>query len=261
MEACSECRSVDLYEDYVNGCVVCTNCGLHASSYLISEQPEWRDNEQSRVGCSDDIGLSTAINHQSLMSQLHVKTTMSYGTRKALAAREKMRRYCAALNLGEDVAQMSGDLYKTFCDLGKVRNKDITILACIYLISVNQKVPRTFMEIESIASTLNMDITALNIQSQALIIIEKLDLTMEDVTPRQLVPRYCSYLKLTGLEPNAMHIADSFQKSPYSSHISAAIVIKIACDNAKVEMSYETLALVALTTPRLLKLAHLRATT
>lgn len=256
MDTCQECSSTDLQEDYTNGCTVCTNCGLCASSYMLSHQAEWRDEEQSRVGRSDDTCLSTMINSETSMSRLHSNTTVSYGTRKCIKSQKMIGRYLAALNLGPIVEHRTNEIFKDFCNLGKIKNRNVCILASIYLAATNSGIPRTFKEIEAVASTLNKDISALIIQQMADQIMRKLNLTLEQFTASQLVSRYCSYLKIGRLEIRAEKLAQTIHMS-YSSHTIAAVAIKSICDDEGMDMSFEKLGTATLGLPLMIKIAYL----
>lgn len=59
MQSCKECNSVNLREDYNDGSLVCTNCGLIASHFLFDDRPFMDENRhihyEERTTLTDEI--------------------------------------------------------------------------------------------------------------------------------------------------------------------------------------------------------------
>jgi transcription initiation factor TFIIB len=258
MDKCPECKSIDIDEDSTHGCIVCTNCGLQLSNYYISMEQEWRDNEQSRVGLPDilDIGLSTSIPITSInLSQLHSKSTLSRGVRKRLLSHEKLKYYINKLNLPNQVIILAGSIYEKYCETNNISRKDVTLLACIYLSSLQLDIPRTFKELESIASTQHRLITAEDIQIYA---IKIKDIGTElQITPIQLIPRYCSYLKLSYLENQVLLNALKIKSNKYSAQTLSSVIIKITCEENNIDITLDKISLVTLSSINMIRLALL----
>ena len=105
------CSEVSLFEDFSNGEIVCTECGLVSSSYLIDNRAEWnvngpdeKGNDPSRCGApTNDLfefsSMSTMIsggNQNSLMQRIHRQSSMTYVER-------------ARWHVCESIQKMAGD--------------------------------------------------------------------------------------------------------------------------------------------------------
>jgi len=107
----NSCNIASLYEDYSNGEIVCTECGLVVSSHLIDDRAEWnvcgpdeKGHDPSRCGApSNDLfefsSMSTMIsggNQNSLMHRIHRQSSMTYVER-------------ARWHICESIQKMAGD--------------------------------------------------------------------------------------------------------------------------------------------------------
>lgn len=250
MSCCIECHTDNVIDDTVNGCSVCTNCGLCSSTILISEEKEWRDEQKSRVGGPEilNIGLSTSMTGK--LGHLQYSTTLSKGNKKLLTCLKRIPYYCERLNVPEFIKLKTCEIFEQYTNIHRLHKKDLIVLACIYLACYND-IPRTFQEM----SHLTCLYTSEQIQRCTMKIQKTLNITMNNILPHQFIPRYCSLLKCSKIEPFAYKMSFEIKSTHYSTQTIAAAIIMITCQQNNIELSYQRLSYVTSSSINLIRLA------
>jgi transcription initiation factor TFIIIB Brf1 subunit/transcription initiation factor TFIIB len=146
--ACTDCGSFSLVEDWANGDLICTDCGLVAQGHIIDYSADWINNaetgtDMSRVGAPvnhlfhDDM-MSTVIPKRSgtwMISRLHDHMSMTYKDRALYKAYQTIQKTCEdVLHLPTRVIDQAKELYKDTKDIKITRgdNHKAIVACCVY---------------------------------------------------------------------------------------------------------------------------------
>lgn len=261
-ETCPECKSLEVHTDYKNGCIVCHDCGLQVSGYLISEEQEWRDCDDTQSACrigipEDEIfdyGLSTTMNTQSKMYRLQSQTTMSTASQQRFTGHSRLKTFASSLGVSRDVARQAGELFQKYASIHRVKHKDLPLLACLYLVCSDMNLHRTLKEVVQIASTKDRNIRAVDISNMAEKIKPFQGSTSSFGAP-DLMPRFCSLLKISKHEQLCCKIARAIETDTVSPSTVAGVAIVFACKLTKIDRSLESISIVTKSSINIIRIA------
>uniref|UniRef100_A0A6C0F8T0 Transcription factor TFIIB cyclin-like domain-containing protein n=1 Tax=viral metagenome TaxID=1070528 RepID=A0A6C0F8T0_9ZZZZ len=178
LHICSNCKSMKLCNDRHNGTIVCMECGVVNSDYMIDESADWSysnddgiHSDPSRCGCPvnpllENSSLSTVIGHGGgnkfwLMKRIHQQNSMDYKERARYHVFETINEMCERGSLLPNVSSLAKKYYK------EVNEKKLTrggvrkglIACCVFYACKTCRVPRTIKEISIITDTDTKKIT------------------------------------------------------------------------------------------------------
>ena len=162
IEACPECGSLNLIQDYESGETVCGECGLVIREQMMDKGPEWRaftqeeKNSRSRVGVPTsfsvhDKGLSTSIgrvDRDALGRRLPLSTRLqmlrlrkwqvrsrvhSSIDRNLAQAMSELDRLSDKVYISGSVKEKAAVIYRKALDKGLVRGRSIAAIAAAAL--------------------------------------------------------------------------------------------------------------------------------
>jgi len=276
LNVCPECESDHLVRDYERAELLCENCGLVLSDYLIDQGPEWRafDAEQresrERTGppssiLSHDKGLSTHIGwrnkdaygrripHKSraqiyrLRKWQHRIRTSKSGERSLAQGLTEINTMASKMALPRHVRETAAVFYRRAATKNLVRGRSIdeVVAATLYASCRKCQVPRTLDEIASYSG-----IDRKSIGRTYRTITRELDLRLLPQSPRDYIPRFCNRLKL-GMEVQrkAKEILDKVEQRELASGVApsgvAAATIYIAATLSNTPCTQKEVAEVA----------------
>ncbi len=166
--ACKQCGlTTHLVDDWVEGNVTCTNCGLVASSCLIDDRPEWREfedgsgKEMNRVGIvynPESTELGTDINGGGRLRQIHYEAMMQdAGVRHERRKDDKCKEVqdlCRRLSLPAPVVTNCKKLVGLVYDrhMCRGRNPQAVFTAVVYMVCKIHGQARSLKELCNIVS-------------------------------------------------------------------------------------------------------------
>jgi len=122
---CPECGGINIIRDKISGEVVCGNCGLVISNYIIDTSPEWRaftqeDREsRRRVG----LPLSFSIHDKGLSTLIGQVKRDAHGSKIPFEARVKMLRLRKWQTRSKTHGNVDRNLSQAMSELGILSNK------------------------------------------------------------------------------------------------------------------------------------------
>ena len=151
---CPDCQEMppNIIEDWTEGNVVCTTCGLVLETNLVDQRSEWRTfasddgkgDDPSRVGKAEDPNnpgdhLQTAISFNAAgmrdraLDRAQASLYKDAGQQQLESAYSVIKQYCSSLHLPHTTEQKANDLYRKFHTAPQLRGKngDAIKLACI----------------------------------------------------------------------------------------------------------------------------------
>jgi transcription initiation factor TFIIB len=171
------CPANSIVEDYANGDLVCTNCGIVNTSHLIDETAEWNYGapdstgpDPSRCGAPtnslfEQSSMSTMISggrQNSLMQRIHRQGCMNYVERARYHVCESIQKMAGdAGNLLPIIVEDAKHLYKTLSEkkLSRGSVRQGLIACCILYSCKSHKVNRSIREISQMC---NVDVSTIN---------------------------------------------------------------------------------------------------
>lgn len=145
---CTDCGSIDLFEDWKEGDLVCRDCGLVNEAHMIDFSAEWMNNpeegiDRSRVGAPtshlyETSMMSTAIPKSGktwMISRLHDHMSMTYKDRALHKIYVHLQRVIEEkLALPACITDSAKDLYKHIKDTKITRgeNHKALVACCVY---------------------------------------------------------------------------------------------------------------------------------
>jgi len=164
-DICERCQAKDsFFEEYFEGIVVCTNCGLVLEENIIDEQYEKRtfeidSNKTQRVGPPTSHEQATESGTYLVKTKNgYTKKTIIYPqqTKEEQKKQKKIEKNCKRIGLLLSSAEVAPSLIQrvsdAYSELAKyknlnVRNLNPTALALFYYVCRNQKIARSFKAI------------------------------------------------------------------------------------------------------------------
>ncbi len=221
MMMCPDCHSLDVIVDHNRGENVCAQCGLVLTDHLIDvsregrrafsmEEKKKRDHTGSPISALlPDLGLTTVIDTSGQLS-LRMKriikwnSRMSWDNRNMLIAATEIKRIGSLLNLPIHVKEYAAKIYRQAFKKKLLRGRSIKgmVVACLYYACRSERIPRTLMEILQYTDRDSRDV-----RRCYRTIIRELQLSVPNMDPVLLVPKYTSALELpNGIEKTAVKI-------------------------------------------------------
>ena len=236
---CGECNNSHIVQDFVNGELICQNCGYVISTTLIDQTPEWKsfDYQQgdalSRVGAPTtlsihDMGLSTTISWQNkdhagrnLSSEERDKifrlrkwdnrSKKTDSTDRHLAdALSSITMICSKLNLSSNIVETSSLLYRSVLKRGLVKGRTIQGIAAasVYMACRQCEIIRSLEEIAQVSN-----ITKKEAAKNYRFLLNSFNSKVPLVTPGHHISKIISKLELSGeTEILAIKILNSVSK-------------------------------------------------
>jgi len=166
--SCSNCNNKNLYEDNLNGCIVCTNCGLVAIETLFSykNKPLYENKSESEQnGILSKIYKSTPIVSKDIMKLEPsnrkdfvriVKSGNNYNTeeRKNIELSDFFSTLSNDMNLDWNFYHSCMQLYFKLLKTGFLKNKLSLLIAGGIMILVSNKLKKP-LNIEILTETIN----------------------------------------------------------------------------------------------------------
>lgn len=210
---CPDHPNQELIDDYHNGTMVCSACGLVVVDQIIDEGAEWRSFaddtdqiERSRVGGAENRFLSSAGNLATHLDSASGSLN-SYGKsvykqsqvrsvdRALLAAFKNITVMADRINLPMSVIDHACYLYQKMYKQnnykGNIILKDAKTAACLYIACHKENCPRTSKEICAIS-----ELSRKEICDSARVILKTLKTDLGRTKSDDLIPRFCGQLYL-----------------------------------------------------------------
>jgi len=225
MDRCQECLSFEIHEDTQQGQIVCLECGLVQSSYVLSDELEFKEKQERHDDKDLQMGLSTVMSVTTTkLSKLQTSVTITKGLSKRIRAYKQIQSYGKTLNLSAHIIQSVSSLYERVYDLKQMKHTNNVILACYYIITTNEQLPRSFFELQNISGVPYKKIYKFVKRVKCI-----LDLSLSETNPMEFVPKYCSYFKINyTIEKAIILFLTDLRKLNYSSQtIACASIIHV----------------------------------
>lgn len=178
---CSNCKSSSIVNDFSNGTIVCTNCGLVNEEILIDETAEWNfggeeaahSKDPSRCGgptnaLLEKSSLSTMINtsrakgNNYTMAKIHQQQSMNYVERSLYHVFEEIQKMAGDKgHLSQAIIEQAKAYYKKISEkrLSRGAVRKGLIACCILYACKAHNVPRSVKEIGEMC---NISVSILN---------------------------------------------------------------------------------------------------
>ena len=210
---CKSCNKQALLDDFPNGIIVCTSCGVINDDHVIDESAEWNfgadeaasgGKDPARCGMPtnpffEKSGCSTIIggpgNKNFFMKKLHAQMSMDYVERSRYHMFVKIGRMCESLSPSvlETVKHYYVNMAKEKLSRGNVRLG--LIACCIFYACKKDKVPRSIKEVSAMC---DIEPTVFNNAHKIFRDIMKEhvpnELFEETTQVDDLITRFCGYL-------------------------------------------------------------------
>lgn len=241
---CPECGSGDLVQDYEQGEVVCSSCGLVVKVNVLDHGPEWRAftqeerDSRSRVGVPmsfsvHDKGLSTVINRinrDAFRRKLPLSTRIemlrlrkwqirsrihSSIERNLSQAMAEIDRLSDKVHVPMSIKEKAALVYRKALDNGLVRGRSISAIAAASLYAACRltDTPRTLKEVADVSVAKEKDIARCY-----RLLVRGLDLKMPIADPVRCVPKIASRLRANErIQQRAVEILQECQRRKISS--------------------------------------------
>ncbi|KAK3323715.1 cyclin-like protein [Podospora appendiculata] len=176
---CPDCKEVppNLIEEFSNGDMVCSSCGLVLGERIIDTRSEWRtfsnddqgNDDPSRVGDGPNLmidgdQLQTTIAFEGKnaknLSHLQNKMTQDKSSKVLLQAYRDIQSLTDSINAGTQVSNAAKHIFKLVEDNKAMKGKsqDAVIAGCIFIACRQTNVPRTFRELHSLTKVSKKEI-------------------------------------------------------------------------------------------------------
>lgn len=147
---CRGCRETEFVEDSRQGDLICINCGVVASSHMISHESEWRsfsgETDCSRVGHSKNTFFNTK---EDLHTDIAGPKSNLYKLNERLNDfpnkdyHNAITDICNSMGLPKHIENVA----KEYLDKMPKKNVNSTPAACIYFACKNNNIARTIQEV------------------------------------------------------------------------------------------------------------------
>ncbi len=226
---CPECGQPYPLYDTTRGEFTCANCGLVLSDHIIdselsgrrsfsAEEKAKRETKGSPMNAlMPDIGLSTVIDvsktpnlSQRMRRIFKWNTRMSWSKRNMLIATTEIKRIGTILNIPQHVKEFAAKIYRKAFSANLLRGRSIKamVAAIIYYVCRVEKIPRTLQEIIDISPVQPRDV-----RRCYRTIIRELNLSVPNIDPSILIPKYITALDLSNdVEKTAQIILKKYLK-------------------------------------------------
>ncbi|KAJ1421490.1 Zinc finger, TFIIB-type [Sesbania bispinosa] len=192
---CRECKTyTTLVNDHNSGDTICSDCGLVLESHFIDEKAEWRTFLQEAEVYEEPIRVGDRNNP--FLSSGGLGTVMADPVADETTTHEEKGRI-KPWKYRDDKkdCNCAKELYKKAEDgnfLGRLRNTQAAMAACLYLACQEEGSPRTFKEIQA-----NSDGAKLKEINKAVELLKKhLEVGRKTTQAKDITRRYCSNLGL-----------------------------------------------------------------
>jgi transcription initiation factor TFIIIB Brf1 subunit/transcription initiation factor TFIIB len=259
IDCCPNCFNYDIFEDMVNGIIVCTqlNCG-QVIDILMDHNPEWRQYEEDGKDSSrcsmpinqllpiSSIGTSISGNYRSRLKTLQIWSAMPYRERSLNNVFKLIHEICTKGDMIKCIEDDAKIMYKTISDCkhmkGKTKdkyiiirgkNRESLISACVFFACRKNNKTRTLKEMADLCNLKYTEITKGCKNFLKLMKIKNTGLTHGTSQPEQFVPRFCNKLKLNKIYTDqVIQIAKNIRKlniasvhTPFSTAICSILLI------------------------------------
>lgn len=154
---CPDCNEdpPNIIEDWQEGNVTCTTCGLVLETHLVDQRSEWRTfasddgkgDDPSRVGKAEDpndptkghlqtgIGFNPAGQRDRTLDRAHATLYKDHGIQALEVAYGLLRQICTSLNVPHVTTTIAEDLYRSVYKhpMMKSKNWKTHVSACVLL--------------------------------------------------------------------------------------------------------------------------------
>ena len=221
---CKNCKSTSIVDDFSNGTMVCTDCGLVKEDILIDETAEWNfggeeaaySKDPSRCGgptnaLLEKSSLSTMINttrakgNNYTMAKIHQQQSMNYVERSLYHVFEEIQKMAGDKgNLSQAIIEQAKAYYKKISEKrlsrGSVRRG--LIACCILYACKAHNVPRSVKEIGEMC---NISVAILNKTTKIFttLLKDEVDNT-NGVNVDDLISRFCNVFQFDHKEHHSI---------------------------------------------------------
>jgi len=220
-EACPECGSTRIQQDFERGEVHCGQCGIVIEDNLIDTGPDWRafDAEQratkERAGAplsimQHDLGMGTVMWGRTdahgkpivgaemtrirRMQKWDRRARFKRGAERNLAqALSEIKRMGSGLDVPRQVQEEAARIYRAAASKNLIRGRSIDSVAAasLYAAMRNKGVPRSLEEVATVSKAKKREIGRVY-----KVVSAELQLVLKPVLPASFIPRFASRLKL-----------------------------------------------------------------
>lgn len=171
---CPDCKinPPNLAEEFSNGDMVCTDCGVVVGTRIIDTRSEWRTfanddqagDDPSRVGgpqdafqdseqLSTDVAYSETKSHKAL-ARTQNNANQDRAARTLTDAFKQIASLCEVFNGGQNVINAAKHIYKLVDKHKVMKGKPVeaVVAGCVFLAFRQNKAPRTFKEIHHLTN-------------------------------------------------------------------------------------------------------------
>lgn len=221
---CANCKSSSIVDDFSNGTMVCTDCGLVKEDLLIDETAEWNfggeeaaySKDPSRCGgpsnpLLEKSSLSTMINtskakgNNYTMAKIHQQQSMNYVERSLYHVFEEIQKMAGDRgHLSQSIIEQAKAYYKKISEKrlsrGSVRKG--LIACCILYACKAHNVPRSVKEIGDMC---NISVSILNKTTKIFTNLLKDEVSCTNgVHVDDLISRFCNVFQFEHKEHHSI---------------------------------------------------------
>lgn len=254
---CRNCKQKDtLCNEVSDGVVVCYNCG-QVADYIIDENPEWKNYDDSKSDMSrcsmptnplnPTVGTSISGNYRSKLHMLHNWSSLTYKNRNLYQVFNFISDKCGKGGISKCIEDDAKVMYKNIYEckhqsgVNKGRaiiirgaNRQSLIAACVYFACRKYHKTRSPKEIANLFGIDYTDITKGSKKFLELIRMKNINVDIDVNKPEDFVPRYCKELKIKGkfveeatkLAKNTRRLNIATRHTPLS--IATACILQVA---------------------------------
>ena len=220
---CSNCKSISIVDDFSNGTMVCTDCGLVKEDLLIDETAEWNFGEEaayskdpSRCGgptnaLLEKSSLSTMINttrakgNNYTMAKIHQQQSMNYVERSLYHVFEEIQKMAGDKgNLSQAIIEQAKAYYKKISEREVVKGsvRKGLIACCILYACKAHNVPRSVKEIGEMC---NISVAILNKTTKIFTSLLKDEVNNTNgINVDDLISRFCNVFQFEHKEHHSI---------------------------------------------------------
>lgn len=247
---CPTCKTNDfLIEDFVQGTIVCSNCGLVITN-LISENIETKLYEDkdgtyksmpvSAIFPQSSLGTSIRGNYKNKLKMIHNWNAMPYKERSLNNVFKEIQSKCEKGGILKCIEQDAKIMYKMLSECkyasGKNKGKFIItrginrtslIAACVFIACRKKEMTRSLSEISELFGIRYTEITKGCKTFLRLMDLRGLEMDLGTSLPEHFIDRYCKHLNLPRfIIEHAIKISRNITKfNIASSHTPISIAV------------------------------------
>tara|TARA_Y200000002_G_C22613291_1_gene634836 strand:- start:115 stop:1281 length:1167 start_codon:yes stop_codon:yes gene_type:complete len=233
---CISCNSNNLYNDTIDGIIVCSDCGLKLGD-ILDRNPDWNsinssNDHNSRCGCptnfffpQSSLGTKVTNGKYSRISILEKWSQMPYKERSRYEVLKYIENKCSLFNISNPIIDNAKNLFNQLSKITTLSkdnkkkniiirglNRKSIIAACVYNGANLQGNPRTPKEIAEIFGITEKQVTKGNRKFRDIMTKEKIVKNLKATQSAEYIDRK-EYINLLKLEKLQIDIAKKIAKN------------------------------------------------